>query len=320
MTEHDSYSNPELEKLFKKYEEAPKSHIFAPLADACRKAGRLEEAVAVCQRGLELHPEYASGYVVLGKCLYDQRLMERAGDSFRRVLQMDAENLVALKYLGMILAEQGAMDEARKHFNRILALDPDNKEIAEKLGDLENPEEILDLAPLEDEDFEGGDIVLGNESPESADELATVTLADIFAAQGYKDKAGKIYREVLDRDPDNETVMRKLQALNEVNSAAQPGAEDADRPDAFETPFGEDDETGDGGLAGGGDVSEAGADSGGGMSVDQANPPIPEDVPSHSRNRTGHASKIRESGGPESEIADEKSLDQFRRWLKNAGR
>jgi Flp pilus assembly protein TadD len=106
-------SQTDLDELFDRYRAAPGSHVFAPVADACRKAGMLEEALEICARGVGLHPRYASGYVVQGKCLY---AAGRAGDAeaaFDRVLELDPKNLVALKYLGILHAERGDNARAR---------------------------------------------------------------------------------------------------------------------------------------------------------------------------------------------------------------
>jgi len=213
----EAIENPELEKLFERYRKSPESFVFAPLADACRKIGRLEEALEICSRGVKLHPNYPTGHVVLGKCLFDMGRQEEALEAFRRVLTLDGENMVALKYVGLIAAAKGEVEEAKEKFQRILALDPDNKEIRTRLRELEQgeeEEEFLELRPVDEEEFEGQEIRLGEEDVETSDELATMTLADIFAAQGYREKALKIYREVLRRDPDNQKVKEKIAALS----------------------------------------------------------------------------------------------------------
>jgi len=133
MTQTD---NPELDDLFERYKAAPKSQLFAPLADACRKAGMLEEALEICARGVGEHPRYASGYVVQGKCLYDARRTADAQAAFDRVLALDPKNLVALKYLGILHAERGDNARAREYFEHILALDPDNRDIRSRIEDV----------------------------------------------------------------------------------------------------------------------------------------------------------------------------------------
>ena len=88
--------NYELESLFRKYESAPDSFVFAPLADAYRKAGMLEEAVEICRKGVRRHLDYPSGHVVLGKCYFDIGDLDLSEEAFKSVLNLDASNLVAL--------------------------------------------------------------------------------------------------------------------------------------------------------------------------------------------------------------------------------
>ena len=51
----------EFDELFRRYDSAPDSYVFVPLADACRKLGRFEEALEICEDGIERHPNYVSG-------------------------------------------------------------------------------------------------------------------------------------------------------------------------------------------------------------------------------------------------------------------
>lgn len=261
--------NREIDDLFERYRKAPGSHVFAPLADAYRKLGLVEEALDICARGLSANPRYASGYVVQGKCQFDAGRADRAEESFKRVLELDASNLVALRYLGIIRAGCGDAEGARGFFEQILVLDPDDKDIRQRLdavletapaaatslvdeieqvlqpepakapnlappvapvvvpvvlkveepvdvrvemrAEAEAENTIIELPDVRDE-FEGSPILLGDDSV-TTEYIATVTLADIFAAQGYAAKALKIYHDVLRRQPDNDEVRRKIEAL-----------------------------------------------------------------------------------------------------------
>jgi tetratricopeptide (TPR) repeat protein len=278
--------NREIDELFERYRRAPGSHVFAPLADAYRKLGLVEEALDICARGLSANPRYASGWVVQGKCEYDAGNPERAEASFKRVLEIDAHNLVALRYLGIIRASCGDPDAARAHFEHILTLDPSDKEIRQRLDavlesthvtadtlveeieqvlqppveekrstpaapapapervhvaraddrtedrshersadrpyvrkestpapqpEIAREEEAVEL-PDVPEELVGAPIILSDDA-ETSEYIATVTLADIFANQGYSAKALKIYEDVLRRQPNNDEVRRKMAAL-----------------------------------------------------------------------------------------------------------
>jgi len=241
----------DLDELFERYRQAPDSYVFVPLADACRKMGRIEEALEICEHGVRRHPSYPSGHVVKGKCLYDGCDRAAARATFERVLVLDEDNLVALKYLGMIEADEGDLDTAQRHLQKILSLDPENKEIKTILHLVEEQEQIerAGEAPSSGDDMDAIEEILGDAAPtpsedaacqyepepeipvesnsppsagdakpagsdiETSDELASVTLADIFASQGYTAKAEKIYREVLRKQPDNEVVRTRLRDL-----------------------------------------------------------------------------------------------------------
>jgi tetratricopeptide (TPR) repeat protein len=232
---------------------------------------------------------------VQGKCEYDAGNPERAEASFKRVLEIDAHNLVALRYLGIIRASCGDPEAARAHFEHILTIDPSDKEIRQRLEAVlesthvtadtlvEEIEQVLqppveekrkaaaehvpapapervhvarpdersadhatdrpserpsvhkESAPVvrqpevaqEDEAVElpdvpeelvGSPIILSDEA-ETSEYIATVTLADIFANQGYTAKALKIYEDVLRRQPNNDEVRQKMAALRGESAA-----------------------------------------------------------------------------------------------------
>jgi len=114
----------EIEKLEKRWAENPKGRNFAPLADAYRKAGELDRALELCTAGLELHPDYVSAHIVLGRCLIDQKNDSGASDVFRKVLALDPENVLALKILADIAERGKRYDEAAEWLGRLLSADP----------------------------------------------------------------------------------------------------------------------------------------------------------------------------------------------------
>lgn len=80
---------------------------------------------------------------------------------------------------------------------------------------------------LEDDlvqDFSPEDLELDeSELDEDAkSEEATVTLGQLYMAQGHRQEAAKIFRKVLERDPDNAVSRRALAELEGVGSPAEP--------------------------------------------------------------------------------------------------
>lgn len=197
----------EIKMLQERYDRAPESRIFAPLADAYRKNGDVDRAIELCEKGLETYPDYASAHVILGKCFYDKGATERSRSEFERVIEIDPENMVALKFMGDILMSEGGRDEAISCYRRILAIDPTNEEVSGKLKGLENEFREREI------DLDDADTLKKAGHPA---ELATLTLAGIYAAQGYYNKALKIYREILDAEPDNREASEMVGKIEDM--------------------------------------------------------------------------------------------------------
>jgi tetratricopeptide (TPR) repeat protein len=114
----------------------PDGRGFAPLADALRRAGDLAQALDVVQEGVGRLPDFATGHVVAGWVYRARDQGEEAERSFRRVLDLDDENISALKGLGLLLAERGDEEEALAHFRALDDLDPGDPEVRARLVEL----------------------------------------------------------------------------------------------------------------------------------------------------------------------------------------
>jgi tetratricopeptide (TPR) repeat protein len=118
-----------IEELKKKFDENPRRY-FAPLANEYRKAGDLQQAIAICQAHLPQQPGHMSGHIVYGQALFEARQFDQARTVFETALALDPENLIALRYLGDIAFELGDRSGARGWYARVLETDPRNEEIA----------------------------------------------------------------------------------------------------------------------------------------------------------------------------------------------
>jgi len=207
----------EIGHLQERYDRAPESRLFAPLADAYRKSGDIDRAIELCEKGLEGYPDYASAHVILGKCFYDKGATERSRAEFERVIEIDPENLVALKFMGDILMDEGDRDASISFYSRLLSIDPTNEEVSGKLKGLEDEfrEREIDLS----------DEKTVRKAGQPA-ELATMTLAGIYAAQGYYNKALKIYREILDAEPGNREATEMIGKIEEMIVSSNREAEE----------------------------------------------------------------------------------------------
>ena len=130
-------SSARLDELKKKFDENPRRY-FAPLANEYRKLGDLTQAIALCRAHLPNQPGHISGHIVLAQALYEARELGESRTIFEAALDLDPENLIALRYLGDIAREQGQPLQARGWYERVLDADPRNDEIAALLKALES--------------------------------------------------------------------------------------------------------------------------------------------------------------------------------------
>ena len=79
-------------------------------------------------------------------------------------------------------------------------------------------------------------------APDPDDFARTITMADLYANQGLIDEARDIYEDVLARDPSNESVRAKLEALSSAAPSDEPAFEEPQpEPDAEEFSSSDDD-------------------------------------------------------------------------------
>ncbi len=111
-----------------KYETAiaqdPKSRAFALLAEAYRKAGRLQDAIRVAEEGLRNFPHYLSGRSALARAYFDSGDRQKAKAEFEQVVKAAPDNLMAHRHLAEIYQGEGRLPDAAKSLKMVALLDP----------------------------------------------------------------------------------------------------------------------------------------------------------------------------------------------------
>ncbi len=174
----------EIAKLEALHAANPDGRIFTHLAEAYRKAGDLERARKTVEQGLSRHSNYPSAHVVLGRILWDMGDVVAAEAAFRRVLELDPENRVALRSLGDLARDSGRPGEALERYRALLLLDPGDAEVQELARSAEEQMsvigEALDLTP-------GSGPAESNVEPMAADDFApAVEPVDVGGLDGLE--------------------------------------------------------------------------------------------------------------------------------------
>ena len=121
-----------IEDLLRQYAENPR-RVFARLANELRKSGDYDRAIEICRGQIPHQPGYISGHIVLGQSLYDCGRLDEARQTFETALNLDPENLIALRHLGDIARQHGENDVAKGWYRRLLEVDPQNDEVIAQL-------------------------------------------------------------------------------------------------------------------------------------------------------------------------------------------
>lgn len=167
-------------------------------AEASYRSGNFADAVEAWERILDRHPEPAEILFNIGLAWQRLGQLDAAAARYREHLASRPGNFQGRFLLGLVLRQQGKLEEARAEWLKAEQLEPDNPELLQALGDL-----YLDL-----------------EQPDEARrrldrmvKVPAVSRANLGIAakqSGDFGEAARLFRGVLDEDPDNALVWAHL--------------------------------------------------------------------------------------------------------------
>jgi tetratricopeptide (TPR) repeat protein len=111
--------------------------VFAPLAEAYRKAGLVNEAIEIARDGLNRHPRFMGGRVALARALFDKKLYQDVIDELSPIVQDIPDNLVAQRLLAESYLILGSVAESLSAYKMLLYFSPLDHEVAKIVQELE---------------------------------------------------------------------------------------------------------------------------------------------------------------------------------------
>ena len=127
-----------LAKYYGLYKKNPRSKVFAPLAEAFRKLGMIDDALKILKDGIRHHPNYALGYIVLSHCYYDLQKYELTYNTLRPIISQNADNISLQKIFAQACIHLGHLEEALDTYKYLLFLSPRDKFFASEVKKLED--------------------------------------------------------------------------------------------------------------------------------------------------------------------------------------
>jgi len=178
--------------------------LYLLQARSLLQEGFTDEAEEVLHRALDAHPEH-SDLRYTRAMLYDQQdNLEATEADLRTMLKYDPNNATALNALGYILTDRtDRHEEAYELIDKALALKPDEPAIMDSMGwvlyNLGRTEEAL---PYLEEAY-----------AQFPDPEVAAHLGEVYWQLGERDKAREIWREGLERDPDDDLIPATMDRL-----------------------------------------------------------------------------------------------------------
>jgi tetratricopeptide (TPR) repeat protein len=167
-----------LAQLRTRWEADPSSRVFLQLAEEYRHQGRVKEALAVLDKGLQEHPGYLSALVAKGRCHLELGEGAAARNVLERVVKQDATQMVANKLLVRAHLETAEPAKARERLDLYSLLNDSDPEIADlrrQIKAMERPEPISPepVSPPEPEDspFDFGPAAAAPAAPAPVDDI-----------------------------------------------------------------------------------------------------------------------------------------------------
>jgi predicted Zn-dependent protease len=214
----------------------PRSRFFIPLADLYRATGRLEAAASLLEEGLGRCGDSVSARLVLARVRRDQGRMPEARDLAREVLERDPGHREAPCLLDLPDREpdrEGETPAAGTTSSGSTAAEPvavpESAPWRETV--VEDPAEFAapDPESAASDPAKSGPVTPDPVAPVPAavpdvgpaPRFLTQTLAEIYLAQGHRQKALAILRRLLAEHPERSDVAHEIAVLEAVDATVE---------------------------------------------------------------------------------------------------
>jgi tetratricopeptide (TPR) repeat protein len=167
-------------------------------------AGQFGKAIEVLQEGLKKFPKLVSVRVLLGEVYMTSGDFESAKVELEQVIKAAPDNFAAYRRLVLIYRDLKDTQAATKACEAILKADPKDREMTELREQLRAESKT--------------------EMPQTGtEETDSETLAELYIAQGHRDKGLDVYRRLAAKHPDDMRFHERIIALeeSEAESLAQ---------------------------------------------------------------------------------------------------
>lgn len=223
-------------ELIEKYQlllqKDPRSQVFAPLAEAYRKMGMLEEAFRVAVKGVQYNPNFAGGRIALAKLQMERENIDGATEELLKAVELSPDNILAHTLLGECHLQLKQPKEALRAFKMVLFLAPTNEKAMRAVRKLESltadeyESEVFEMKKLPDL---GSDptprlkpLQQGHVGTKSVPELERyLSLIDAYIVRNDTDKALETAEEAQGYHGQHKELLKRLKLIQQRGEEAQ---------------------------------------------------------------------------------------------------
>ncbi|MBF0382208.1 MAG: tetratricopeptide repeat protein [Magnetococcales bacterium] len=134
--------------LYRKYLQLQPENQFAHsnLGVALQSTGELEGAISCYQKAIAINPEYADVHNNLAVAFLEQKRLDEASQSLQKAILLKPDYIDAYNNFGNTLKEQGKLEEAITAYQKVISLNPNYAEAYSNLGNIYKEQLKLDEA------------------------------------------------------------------------------------------------------------------------------------------------------------------------------
>jgi Tfp pilus assembly protein PilF len=110
------------------------AEAFYNIGNTLQEQGKFDEAITSYNKALAIKPDYAEAYNNMGITLKKQGKLEEAVEAYRKALNINPDYADAHNNMGNALQDQGKLEEAITSYNKVLSLKPDDAEAYNNMG------------------------------------------------------------------------------------------------------------------------------------------------------------------------------------------
>lgn len=236
-----------IENIKRYYKSKTLSLFFYPLACLLYEEGSKEEAFDILIEGASKFPKYSLALIKIAQILLDEEKYLTAQAYLETAININNANNLAWELLAKVFEKQNKIEQAIACYEKLLILDPSLK-IKSKILALAaqykpSLEQVtsIPLQPSQNAEKLQSDVLILNVDENSSqnnqiniadefgdtkikfEEIPTIDLeeddqlniAKLYVEQDYLEDAKNLYKEILEKNPQNQEAKKALEELNE---------------------------------------------------------------------------------------------------------